>query len=113
MARTREEIREERRRLRAEYGALFDGVAALLFRLDPVGISSDGNEDEYEPEAGTIVPRLKRCGSEGEVLRVVHEEFVRWFDEGTAGPQEHYKQVAAQIWSLSQKHEAALKRDIL
>jgi len=103
MTRTREQIVQERRRLRAEYGELFDAKAGLLFRADPIGISFDNeNLDEYAPEAGTVLPRLKSCESADDVLRVVHEEFVRWFDAGTAGPPERYAQVASEIWQLWQ-----------
>ena len=35
MPSTRKEILEERRRLKADYGKLFDRIAALLFRRDP------------------------------------------------------------------------------
>jgi len=34
------------------------------------------------------------------VLRVVHEEFVRWFGDGNAGPVEQYAQIAYEIWEL-------------
>lgn len=97
----REEIVKERRALKAEYGDLFDAVANVLFRADPVGISFDNpNLDEYEPEAGTILPRLKDCVSADDALRVVHEEFTSWFDADTAGAQEHYQQIAFEIWKL-------------
>lgn len=87
MARTREKILRERRRLKEQYGALFDSVAALLFRHDPIGIAfENSNTDEYEPETGTILPRLRRCESHADALRAVHEEFVRWFDADTVGP---------------------------
>lgn len=108
MSRTREQILEERRRLRVEYGDLFDSVAALLFRHDPVGINFDENTGEYEPEAGTILPRLRACDSAQDVQRVVHEEFVRWFDAGTAGSVEHYSEIAAEIWRLWQQHRDRL-----
>jgi hypothetical protein len=100
---------EERRRLRAESGNLFDDVAALLFRHDPVGINFDKNTDEYEPEAGTILPRLRYCESERDVRRVLHEEFVRWFDAGTAGPEERYTDVASEIWHLWKQHRDRLR----
>ena len=45
---TREQILEERRQLKAEYGALFDSITALLFRHDPIGINFEDNVDEYE-----------------------------------------------------------------
>jgi hypothetical protein len=100
MARTREQIHEDRRRLRAEYGDLFDKVAAVLFRLDPIGINFDDNQDEYEPEAGTILPRLKTCASPEDALRVVHEEFCRWFGADTAGGRQHYQEIANGVWEL-------------
>jgi hypothetical protein len=102
MPRTREEILNNRRRLRAEYGELFDSTAALLFRHDPIGISFKENTDEYEPEVETILPRMRDCHGADDVLQVVHEEFVRWFDMGTAGPREHYQEVASEIWQLWQ-----------
>ena len=106
MAKTRDEILEHRRRLKAEYGRLFDSISALLYRHDPIGMvfHSDENTDEYEPEAGTILPKLNGCRSEADVLQVVHAEFVSWFDSGTAGPQEHYKKIATEIWQLWQEH---------
>lgn len=106
MPKTRDEILEERRRLRLKYGELFDATAGLLFRHDPIGINFDNNADEYEPEVGTILPRLHACQSPGDVLKVVHEEFVRWFDPATAGPQERYAKIASELWQLWQRHES-------
>lgn len=99
MARTRQQLLGERRALKTEYGELFDTVAAILYRADPIGISFDNeNLDEYAPEAGTILPRLKTCASPDDVLRVVHEEFVRWFDAANAGQRERYRSIASEIW---------------
>jgi hypothetical protein len=98
MRRTREEILEARRRVRAEYGELFDATTALLFRHDPIGISFDNlNTDEYSPEAETILPRLCSCQSSDDVLRAVHQEFVRWFDADTAGSPERCAQIASEL----------------
>jgi hypothetical protein len=104
MTRTREKIREERRELRVEYGELYGSTATLLYRHDPVGINFEINPDEYEPEVGTILPRLHGCKCSDDVLRVVHEEFVRWFEASNAGPPERYTQVASEIWQLWQEH---------
>jgi hypothetical protein len=101
MPRTREQILEERRRLKDEYGELFDAVSALLYRHDPIGIAFDNeNSDEYDPETGTILPRLRNCESATDVQRVVHDEFVRWFDAGNAGSEERYAVIASEIWDL-------------
>jgi hypothetical protein len=72
MPRSREEIQQERRQLRNMYGALYDDVAALLFRHDPIGINFDVNTDEYEPEVGTILPRLRSCKSVDDVRRELY-----------------------------------------
>jgi hypothetical protein len=104
MPRTREQILEERRQLKAEYGELFESVSSLLFRHDPIGINFEENTDEYNAETGTILPRLRSCESPSDALRVVHEEFVRWFDAATAGPEEHYAQTASEIWQLWQRY---------
>lgn len=101
MPRTREQILEERRRLKDEYGELFDAVSALLYRHDPIGVAFDNvNSDEYDPETGTILPRLRNCESASDVQRVVHDEFVRWFDAGNAGSEERYEVIASEIWEL-------------
>jgi len=107
MPRTREEIIEERRLLKAEYGELFDEVSALLFRHDPAGINYETNGDEYEPEVGTILPRLQSCHSADDVRRVVHEEFSRWFGASTVCSQEFYAEIAAEIWDHWQRFNAA------
>lgn len=102
---TPEQRREEERRLRAQYGGMFDSIAALLFRHDPIGICCANNTDEYYPEARTILPRLRDCGSAEEALRMVHAEFVRWFTPKIAGPKERYAEIASEIWDLWQENE--------
>jgi hypothetical protein len=102
MPRTREQILAERRQLKAEYGELFESITTLLFRHDPIGINFEVNPDEYQPETGTILPRLRTCESSADVLRVVHEEFSRWFGIDTAGSVERYSEIADGIWQLWQ-----------
>ena len=101
---TSEQIRAHRNQLKKTYGSLFDSISAILFRHDPVGINFETNTDEYDPEAGTILPRLKHCGSIEDVQGVVHEEFCNWFDAEDAGPPESYQELAGEIWHLWQNH---------
>jgi hypothetical protein len=107
MSGTQEQRIKERLRAKAEYGQLFDDVAALLLRHDPININFNTNRDEYEPEVVTILPRLRSCASAEDVCRVVHEEFVGWFSAESAGPQEHYARIASEIWEHWQKFNAA------
>ena len=76
---TREEILDEREKLRATYGALFDDVAQILFLHDPAEINCGANSDEYEHEVGTILPRLHACSHADGARRIVIEELTRWF----------------------------------
>ncbi len=75
-------------------------VTQLLAEHDPLGLIRMGApRDEYSLEAKTIVARMGEARSALELRDVFHEEFVRWFDAGTAGSVEHYTAVADQLWA--------------
>ena len=73
-------------------------LEAALFEADPIGINFEENTDEYRPEAETITLRRSEATNLEDVRRIVHAEFVKWFDEGIAGPPERYEHVARRIW---------------
>ena len=100
---------DERLRLKAEHGELFDSISAILFRYDPICINFDFNTTEYDEEAGTILAKLHTCHSVDEVLQVVHQEFVHWFDPVTVGPAERYTGIATEVWQLWQQRNAIPK----
>lgn len=94
-----------RQQVKAKYGNLYDEVVAILYQHDPVALSRAGApEDEYEPEAGTIVPRLREARSADDVRRIIHEEFVHWFDAALAGPETEYAQAARDVWAAWRRH---------
>jgi hypothetical protein len=72
----------------------------LLFERDPIGINFESNTDEYRPEAETITLRVPEARTEADLLRIVHEEFTRWFGESTAGPVAGYEGIASEIWLI-------------
>jgi hypothetical protein len=113
MSRTREEILEERRQLRAEYGSLFDSMAALLFRHDLARVNFEVNTGEYNYETAAILTRLHTCESAQDVQCIVREEFVRFFDADTAGPEERFKDVASEIWQLWQEYLGKKSRPMM
>ncbi|ADB74942.1 hypothetical protein [Geodermatophilus obscurus] len=80
--------------------SLIAEVEALLYRHDPVGIGFGDNPDEYRPEAGSIVARRPRARSVDDVVTLAHGEFVRWFDEDTAGPVDRYEDIARDAWAI-------------
>jgi hypothetical protein len=84
------------------YQNLYRSLTALLYRHDPMGLAAAGcPKDEYEPEVGTIIPRLQEAKSVEDVRRIVHEEFLHWFDgKEMAGPESAYSAIAQDIWEI-------------
>lgn len=81
---------------------LFACLVLLFFIHDPISINFDENTDEYEPEVRTVLPRLPSASNTDDVTRILHEEFVRWFDR-SAGPRESYMRLATDVWRLWQE----------
>jgi hypothetical protein len=92
--------KEERHKLKREYGDLFERVSKVLFEEDPVGLDFGDNADEYDTEASTILPRLRNCHSAADTRNVIYEEFCRWFDAPTAGSIDKYTRASERIWHL-------------
>jgi hypothetical protein len=92
--------KEERHKLKKEYGDLLEKVSKVLFEEDPVALDFGDNADEYDTEASTILPRLRNCHSAADTRNVIYEVFCRWFDAPTAGPIERYTRASERIWQL-------------
>lgn len=92
-----EESRRQRAELKRVYGSAYVRLSGILFDEDPVGINFEVNEDEYEPEAGTILPRLRGLCSADDVRQVVHEELAAWFGTSICGPPDRYQRIAERI----------------
>ena len=89
-----------RKQTKKKYASVFQEASAVLLRHDPIGISSEDNTDEYDPEIGTILPRMSRCHSAEDVRAVVFEEFQRWFSEEIAGDEMKYDAISKELWDL-------------
>jgi hypothetical protein len=92
-------IRADRELLKQKYGVLFENVSVILFKADLQGINFVTNTDEYEPEVGTILPRLNEANTAIDVQQIVHEEFCKWFSLESAGSASNYEDVAEKIWA--------------
>jgi len=74
-------------------------VDQILREEDLIGLIAMGApDDEYAPESRTLLPRLREANSAADVQRIAHEEFVRWFGVGTAGPASRYEAASRRIW---------------
>ena len=99
----RAQSQRRRSELRRQFRGLYEQVTRILFEEDPIRINYETNADEYEPETGTILPRLRGCATAEDVRTVVHTEFVRWFGSEIAGPAGKYTSAARRIWAAFQE----------
>lgn len=74
---------------------LFCKLSRILYSHDPMGIGYE--EDEYDPEARTIQPRLTECQSLDDCESVVKEEFVKWFTEKSVKDID-FRPISIEIW---------------
>lgn len=98
--------RAARQAVQGEDPSFFAAVSGTMFKHDPIGINFSDNTDEYDAEAGTVIPRLKTCSSPDEVATVLHEEFQAWFGAETAGARTAYLALAKELWNLKLHREA-------
>ena len=89
-----------RRLVSMQYGELFASATELFFRVDPAMINFETNTDEYEPEVGTVLPRLESAESVGDVRRI-SLEFRRWFGR-LYFDGKRTDELAVDLWSLWQ-----------
>lgn len=104
---TSREESKRRSELRAKYSALFASFAEILFRLDPAGINFEINPDEYEPEVGTILPRVIDATSVDEIVPVLRDELARWFGAGIPRPGITYEEIARELYEAIQRQRVA------
>lgn len=85
----------DRLQLKRRYRVLLPAITAILFEEDLMGLASAGAPpDEYEPEAGSILPRLGQTTGTSDVQAVVASEFERWFGVPVAA-----ERAAERIWA--------------
>jgi hypothetical protein len=96
----RQRARAQRKALKRQYKGLFAELTRAFFEADPAGISVDSNTDEYEPEVGTVLPRLSGARSAADVKTILVEEFNFWF-EGSYDPKRlaGLSETVWQLWS--------------
>jgi hypothetical protein len=98
-------LKANRYKITQSYRKLYADIEEILFRCDPMGISSKGNKGKYDPEVETILPRLKEAQSESDVYTIIREEFIRWFGVATTGYKGNgsYEEAAKEIWAAWQR----------
>ena len=98
--------RAARSAVQATGPTFFAAVSKAMFEHDLIGINFTDNTDEYDAEAGTVIPRLAACRSTEDVSQVLLEEFQSWFGAETPGDLPAYRALAADIWLLQGRLDA-------
>jgi hypothetical protein len=93
--------------VKRRYANLFNEASAVLSKYDPIGINFEDNPDKYDPEVGTILPRLSGCHSSTGARKIVFEEFCKWFGPETAGDEKRYGVIAEELWLLRSAHRGS------
>jgi hypothetical protein len=77
----------------------------ILNRHDPVGLIRMGMpEDEYEPEVGASLPRLREAAGPQDVQRVLLEAFEHWFGTRTSlFGYEEFAPAAFEVWQAFER----------
>ena len=86
-----------------QFKNLYRKVESILNKHDPVGIASIDSH-EYGPEVSVILPLLSKRQSEKDMLEIIYNEFVKWFDKTTAGPKTKYRTIAKEMWEIFNKN---------
>jgi hypothetical protein len=93
----------DRLRFTRAYLALYEEVGTILDRHDPVGLITSGSpKEEYKAEVSTILPRLRLAADPKDALRIVNEEFERWFDR----PASDSEELGLEVWAAWQRYLA-------
>ena len=99
-------MNKEREQLKKEYPELYSEIESILFKYDLMDINFGFNSDEYAPEVDTILPRLNKANEIEDVVTIIYEEFVRWFDEGIVKNKNNpaYMAMASEVWEAFNKY---------
>jgi len=96
----------DRDELKRKYKKLFFELQSILFEHDLMGINFEDNTDEYDPELGTILPRLSSAKNSDDVSKIIFEEFKKWFDADMAEKisKNAYNNLGKDMWVAWSKY---------
>ena len=85
--------------MKRDYARLFQEVRAILNRYDLMRLIDLGApDDEYEPEVGRILPRLRQAGDATDVAAIIQDVFMKQFEERQDGAE--VAAAAEDIWAI-------------
>ena len=114
-------VRELRDKSKKKYSFLFNQVAEILYRHDPIYLAECGApSDEYEGETSQILPQLKSASSVLDTRKIIYDVFNQSFNYGysrenltklvklgnDAGNETDYQQIAEEVWVVWKKFKS-------
>ena len=67
-------------KIRTQHPLLLTVISSILFESDPMCLNFGSNDDEYDPEAISIISELTVAKSTEDVANIVIVQFLHWFD---------------------------------
>lgn len=98
--------RVERQRLKRDYSAMFEDLAAYLYEQDPMELNYGVNPGEYEAEVATILPRVFDAESAVDLVPVIREEFERWFGMRLRIENATYEELARGMFAIIDRYRS-------
>ena len=92
-----EQRRAARKRLQAQYCALYDEVVDILFEADPIGVHAHHNVEKLVPEATSILARLREARFAEDVENIIQQELRRWYGRRRLAEQDPRRLARATI----------------
>jgi hypothetical protein len=92
-----EECRAARKRLQAQYRALYDEAVDILLEADPIGIHAHHNVEKFVPEATSVLARLRDARLAEDVESIVQQELRRWYGRRRLARQDPQRLARATI----------------
>ena len=87
--------------MEATYDAVFEKTREIVNNHDPINLIAIGAPwDEYDPEIKDILKHFADVKHVDELIEIVWEIFVRWFDKVIAGAKERYRALSQDLWDL-------------
>jgi hypothetical protein len=105
MSNVREELllnlRKKRLLLQEQEAESFKQLLNIFQAHDIMHICSPhrDNSEEYAPEVGTVLPRLKNAKSKQDIQDIIYEEFVFWFGSKPIYNRDSYELIANDVWN--------------
>ena len=84
----------------SQHPLLLKEISSILFESDPMCLNFGTNNDEYDPEAISIISELSEAQSVEDVADIVIVQFRKWFDCDLSPYKDNdkFKRMSRRIW---------------